>query len=104
MKKIQDRMKKLETILDPETIARAAYPVFYKNTPKGKPSLWKKPAPPGYVPGNARKETVLKKDEIHARYPYAQRLDSGKWSTQNPEGMVKPTLEFIREYIKKNVG
>jgi hypothetical protein len=58
-----------------------AYKVFVKETPVRS--------------GNARRKTKLKnRKEIVADYPYAQRLDEG-YSKQSPEGMVKPTEEYI---------
>lgn len=56
--------------------------------------------------GNARRNTFFdkNKDEIHASYPYATRLDEG-YSKQAPKGMTKPTENFIkkrsREIIRK---
>ena len=51
--------------------------------------------------GNARRNTKLKgKNVIHARYPYAQRLDEG-YSKQSPDGMSKPTEEFIQKRVKQ---
>jgi polyisoprenoid-binding protein YceI len=51
--------------------------------------------------GNARRNTKLKgKNVIHARYPYAQRLDEG-YSKQSPDGMSKPTEKFIQKRIKQ---
>ncbi len=46
--------------------------------------------------GNARRNTKYQKNkkQINANYPYAQRLDEG-YSKQSPEGMVKPTEEYI---------
>ena len=38
--------------------------------------------------------------EIQANYPYAQRLDEG-WSKQAPDGMSKPTEQFIDNRLKK---
>lgn len=58
-----------------------AYKVFVQETPVRS--------------GNARRNTKLKgKKEIIADYAYAQRLDEG-YSKQSPEGMVKPTEEYI---------
>jgi len=48
--------------------------------------------------GRARRSTVLKKDTIHAAYPYAQRLDDG-YSPQAPDGMTKPTEAFIKKTV-----
>ncbi|MFY8212575.1 MAG: hypothetical protein ACOVLB_07930 [Candidatus Nanopelagicus sp.] len=50
--------------------------------------------------GNARRKTKLKSNEIHADYPYAQKLDQG-YSKQKPKGMVKPTEAFIKKRIKQ---
>ena len=84
-----------------QSIPREAYEYFRKITPLGNPSLWKNPKPPaGYTPGNARRRTELKRDEIHANYPYAYRLDKERWSTQAPNGMSKPTIEYIKKLYR----
>ena len=60
-----------------------AYKVFVQETPVRS--------------GNARRNTNLRnKKQIQANYPYSQRLDEG-YSKQSPEGMVKPTEEFIKQ-------
>jgi len=63
--------------------------------------------------GNARSKTVLKKgkqfdtrsNKIHAKYPYAGRLDEG-WSKQARKGMTDPTSDkmqdFADEFVRKN--
>ena len=66
-----------------------AYNFWVKHTPK--------------KTGNARRRTSLKKDTIEARYPYAERLDDG-WSKQAPDGMSKPTEQFIQDRLKKILG
>lgn len=48
--------------------------------------------------GNARRNTVLKKDTIVGAYPYAQRLDEG-YSRQAPDGMSKPTEAYIKKRL-----
>jgi len=64
-----------------------AYKVFVKETP--------------IRSGNARRNTKLKnKKQIVANYPYAQRLDEG-YSQQSPEGMTKPTEDFLIEQFYK---
>lgn len=50
--------------------------------------------------GNARRRTILKKDIIHAQYPYADRLDDG-YSRQAPNGMSKPTEAFVKNTVDK---
>lgn len=71
-----------------DNIPKEAYQEFVKNTPVRS--------------GNARRNTKLKGDTIEAKYPYAKRLDEG-YSTQSPDGMVKPTEEFIRKRIRQIV-
>lgn len=51
--------------------------------------------------GNARRNTrLVKGDTIDANYPYAVPLDSGS-SRQAPQGMVLPTLLFIKKFVKR---
>lgn len=50
--------------------------------------------------GNARRRTRLQGEAIKADYPYATELDDGK-SRQAPEGMVKPTEEYITKRVKQ---
>jgi hypothetical protein len=38
--------------------------------------------------------------QINANYPYAQRLDDG-YSPQSPDGMTKPTLDFIKKRVNQ---
>lgn len=88
-KNAQQKIKNLKSILSEKNLARVAYTHFKKITP--------------IDTGNARKRTNLSGTEIRAQYPYAQRLDQG-WSNQAPKGMVKPTLEYLRDYIKRQLG
>jgi hypothetical protein len=53
--------------------------------------------------GNARRKTRLQGSSIKTEYPYAQRLDEG-WSKQAPQGMTKPTIEFIKNRVEELVG
>ena len=48
--------------------------------------------------GNARRRTRLQGKTINANYPYAKRLDEG-YSQQAPEGMTKPTEDFIKQRV-----
>lgn len=86
---IKMRMQVLKGRLNTKTIAANAYRVFYANTP--------------VKTGNARRNTKLVGSSIEAKYPYAVRLDRG-WSKQSPKGMTIPTIRFIREYIKRQLG
>jgi hypothetical protein len=53
--------------------------------------------------GNARSKTSLKGKSIEANYAYADRLDKG-WSKQAPQGMVKPTQDYINRRIRQIKG
>lgn len=83
---IRFRIEQLKKALRPDHMANGAYTIFYKNTPVRS--------------GNARRNTELRRDEIQARYPYAQRLDEG-YSKQSPKGMVEPTIKWLQEYVRK---
>jgi hypothetical protein len=61
-----------------------AYKEFVKNTP--------------IRTGNARSQTRLRQNVIHADYPYAQPLDNG-YSSQSPDGMTEPTIKYIRTLV-----
>jgi hypothetical protein len=51
--------------------------------------------------GNARRRTVLERDNtIAANYDYATRLDQGL-SNQAPDGMSKPTRVFLKREFDK---
>lgn len=75
--------------LSPNNLAKVAYNYFKQETP--------------VKSGNARSKTSLSGDTIYAQYPYAKRLDEG-WSRQAPNGMVKPTVEYLRKYIRQRLG
>lgn len=53
--------------------------------------------------GNARRRTRLQQTSIVADYPYAKRLNQG-WSRQAPDGMIKPTVEYIKRILKGIFG
>lgn len=83
------RIQKIKQHLDPAKMVNGAYLVFYKNTPVRS--------------GNARRNTELRGNEIQAQYPYATRLDEG-YSKQSPKGMSEPTIKWLQNYIKRNLG
>jgi hypothetical protein len=104
MSNITRRLNKVLETLDDKNISQVAYDTFVKNTPVGDPNRWKtKYKPKNYKPGNARRKTVLKNNEVQANYPYAQRLNEG-YSSQAPNGMTEPTVESIRDYVYKTLG
>ena len=53
--------------------------------------------------GNARRNTSLTNEVIRANYAYADKLDRGA-SRQSPQGMVKPTEQFVRNEVKRITG
>lgn len=67
-------------------LSKLAYNEFVKQTPVRS--------------GNARRKTKLQKNTIVADYPYAKRLDEG-YSKQSPQGMSKPTEEYIKTELDK---
>lgn len=50
--------------------------------------------------GNARRKTDLRKTEITADYSYANSLNKGH-SRQAPQGMTDPTVDFMRDKVRK---
>lgn len=50
--------------------------------------------------GNARRNTSAVGKEIRADYAYAYRLQTG-YSRQAPDGMRDPTIQWIRQDIRK---
>jgi hypothetical protein len=76
-----DKMKR-----DIANLPKEAHKVVLENTP--------------IRSGNARRKTVRKGESIVANYPYAVRLDEG-WSKQSPDGMTKPTQEFIAKRLEQ---
>lgn len=85
---ILKRLKEIEDASNPDKIAKEVFSYFKSITPIDK--------------GNARKNTKLNGDTIHANYPYATRLDTG-YSKQAKDGMSKPTLEKLSELVKNNL-
>lgn len=53
--------------------------------------------------GNARRSTRLSGKTIEANYVYADRLDKG-WSRQAPDGMTKPTQDYIDRRVRQLKG
>lgn len=71
-----------------DTLPREAHTEFIKNTPKRS--------------GNARRNTRLQDNKIIADYAYSQRLDEG-YSKQAPEGMTKPTEQWIQREVDRRL-
>lgn len=75
-------LQRINNALD--KLPKEAYDVFKDETP--------------IKTGNARRRTRLQGEQIKADYPYATELDAGK-SKQSPEGMSKPTEEYITKRV-----
>ena len=103
-----------------------------KLTPVGNPTLWKGPAPKGYVGGRARGNWFVDTDVtnkkgraiknkganyvatnlprqiigttlfLYNNLPYINRLEFGSHSQQAPRGMVRVSLLGWRKELKKN--
>lgn len=72
----------------------------FKTLPNDAYDYWKKITPE--KTGNAKRRTRLQGTKIKANYNYAVPLDNG-WSKQAPKGMSKPTEEYIKKRIKRNI-
>lgn len=83
---ISRQLKYLERELDPDKLAQKAYRFFVSKTPEDT--------------GNAKRKTTISGNIINAQYPYAGRLDQG-YSKQAPQGMTKPTEEYIKNHIER---
>lgn len=83
------RLAQIEQQTDANKLARVGYEYFRRITPIDS--------------GQARKNTRLVNNEIRAEYPYAVRLDQG-WSRQARQGMVKPTIKYLTDYIRRTLG
>jgi hypothetical protein len=91
--KITNSVKRIQRKLD--KVPQEAYKEFVKNTP--------------VKTGNARRNTKLRGDTIEANYQYAQVLDKGRHMTrrgmrgsdQAPQGMTKPTEDFIKKRVSQ---
>jgi hypothetical protein len=98
MSNIKKRLDKVLNTLDEKNVTQVAFDKFKSITP--------------VKSGNAKRNTTKGNNTIDANYSYAQVLDKGRHntnkgmrgSTQAPEGMSKPTLEHVREYVFKTLG
>ena len=98
MSNIKKRLDKVLKTLDEKNVTQVAFDKFKSTTP--------------VKSGNAKRNTTKGNNTIDANYSYAQVLDKGRHMTnkgmrgsnQAPEGMSKPTLEHVREYVFKTLG
>jgi hypothetical protein len=95
-------------------------------TPVGNPSLWQRPAPKGYVGGYARQAWVAALNGLPgpgaagaapvevalqvkigttftmANYaPYIRRLEFDSWSSQAPDGFVRPVERATQQIVNE---
>lgn len=90
---ITNSLKSIQRKLD--KLPQEAFKEFVKNTP--------------VKTGNAKRNTKLKGTTIHADYAYGEVLDKGRHMTsrgmrgseQAPQGMSKPTEDFIQARTKQ---
>ena len=104
-RKFRRNIRKAEKFFN-QTLPKKAFQRFKSETPKDK--------------GNARSKTILKKTpqgfEITGNYAYSGVLDQGLYpnppkggagktrggySKQAPEGMVKPTVKYLKSEVRK---
>jgi len=71
-----------------------------KKLPQKATEFFKYGAPTPIKSGHARRNTGLVKNSIVANYPYAGKLDAGS-SNQAPDGMSKPTMEYIQQAVAR---
>lgn len=94
MSNISDRLNKVASTLDNQKVSKVAFEAFKDATPVRS--------------GNAKRNTKLSNNTIEADYSYAGVLDKGrqgkKGSDQAPQGMSKPALEAVRDYVQNNLG
>jgi hypothetical protein len=86
---LKNRLNYVQKNITAKNLIDAGYPVFLEHTP--------------VKTGNAKRRTSKNSSQIIADYPYARRLDQG-WSKQHPEGMVKPTITAMRNFVTKTLG
>jgi hypothetical protein len=97
MTNFEKRMNEINKILNEQNLTKVAHDHFKKITPR--------------KTGNAQQSTTHNQNSIVADYPYAFVLDAGRGhrdgqmrgSTQAPKGMSQPTVDYIRDYIKKTL-
>ena len=95
---ISNRLNKVLNTLNNDNITKVAYKKFVDVTPERS--------------GNAKRNTKKVGNSINANYAYAGVLDKGRHMTprglrgseQAPQGMTEPTIEYIRDYVKRNLG
>lgn len=81
--------------------------VIQSLTPVGKPSIWKTPAKPGYVPGTLKAAWGIKEEgenfTIFNDTIYAMKVEYGAHSTQAPNGMVRVGMLQFPDILKNNI-
>ena len=91
-------MARMKLVFDRITPSTTKISAKVNLLPKEAYDYWKSVTP--IKSGNARRRTRLQGNKIKANYDYAVPLDQGK-SKQAPNGMVKPTENYIRQRLLK---
>lgn len=91
-------MARMKLVFDRITPSTTKISAKVNLLPKEAYAYWKSVTP--IKSGNARRRTRLQGNKIKANYDYAVPLDQGK-SKQAPNGMVKPTENYIRQRLLK---
>ena len=99
MSNITKRLNKVLSVVNSNNISNEAYKKFISVTPVRS--------------GNAKRKTTKSGNSIDANYAYAGVLDKGRHMTNRGmrgseqhggKGMSEPTIEHIRDYIKRTLG
>jgi len=103
---ITKRLAMVSKTLNANNIAPLAYKKFVEVTPIAQQNIkGRNYGQSGFAKANTRLENTT----INADYNYADVLNKGRGyrdgqmrgSDQAPEGMTKPTIEYIRDYIQR---
>ena len=78
-----------------------------QRTPVGDPSLWHYKPHKGYKPGSLQQSWTMTQEiapggvkiTIQNDMPYAERIETGAWSTQAPQGMLRITLKEFPDIL-----
>jgi len=86
---ITERLQLVKSTFQTPALAKIAYETFKAYTP--------------VRTGNAKNNTNLSGGTINANYPYALELDNGS-SKKAPAGMTVPTIQVLREHVRRALG
>lgn len=87
---MSDRINKVLDTLNSPTLTDVAHKSMVSHTP--------------IKTGNARRNTLKQGTQIKADYPYAQALEDNHSPQTHGKGIIQPTLDDVREYVKQRTG